>query len=85
MGTNIFDEDLETKRVRHTAASRKLVTNQGLYDAVGLELEDIAPASSKLLDVWDQYGQDSGEHIESAFCLYNETHKPVFCRPGQPA
>ena len=78
MGSNIFDEDPQTKRVRHTAASRALATNQGLADAVGLELEDIAPASSKVIDVWDKYGQDSSEPTQSAFCLYNETDKNVF-------
>ena len=78
MGSNIFDEDPNTKRVRHTAASRRLATDPGLCDAVGLELEDIAPASSKLIDVWEKYGQDSSEQSESAFCLYNETEKPIF-------
>lgn len=78
MGSNIFDEDPKTKHVRHTAASRRLATDQGLGDAVGLELEDIAPASSKVIDAWDKYGQDSSEQTESAFCLYNETDKSVY-------
>ena len=78
MGSNLFDEDPETKRVRHTAASRRLATDQGLGDAVGLELEDIAPASSKLIEVWEKYGQDSSEQTESAFSLYNETDKTVY-------
>ena len=85
MGSNIFDEDPKTKRVRHTAASRRLATDQGLCDAVGLELEDIAPASSRLIDVWNKYGQDSSEPTESAFSLYNETDKTVFAVfAGQP-
>ena len=78
MGSNVFDEDSKTKRVRHTAASRRLATDQGLCDGVGLELEDIAPASSRLIDVWEKYGQDTGEPTESAFCLYNNTDQPVF-------
>ena len=78
MGSNIFDEDPKTGRVRHTAASRLLATNQGLCDAVGLELEDIAPAASKLPDVWERYGQDAGEPNETAFNIYNETSKPLF-------
>lgn len=78
MGSNVFDEDPETKHVRHTAASRLLATDQGFCDAVGLELEDIAPASSKIIDVWDKYGQDSSEQAESAFSLYNETDKTVY-------
>ena len=78
MGSNFFDEDPETKRVRHTAASRRLATDQGLCDAVGLELEEMAPASSKLIDVWEKYGQDSSEPTESAFCLYNNTNQPGY-------
>ena len=78
MGSNIFDQDPKTGRVRHTASSRLLATDQGLCDAVGLELEDIAPASSKVIEAWEKYGQDSSEQVESAFCLYNETKEPVF-------
>ena len=78
MGSNVFDEEPRTQRVRHTAASRLLSTDQGLGDLVGLELEDIAPAASKIIEVWDKYGQDSSEQTESAFCLYNETDKSVF-------
>ena len=78
MGSNIFDENPKDKRVMHTAASRKLATDQGLSDAVGLELEDIAPAASKLINVWEKYGQDSSEPTESAFSIYNETDKTVF-------
>lgn len=78
MENNFFDEDPVTKRVRHTAASRRLATDQGLCDAVGLELEDIGPASSKLIEVWKKYGQESSEPTESAFCMYNETDKSIF-------
>ena len=78
MGSNVFDEDPKTGRVRHTASSRLLATDQGLCDAVGLMLEDIAPTSSKIIESWDKYGQDSGEPAESAFCLYNETKEPVY-------
>lgn len=85
MGTNIFDEDLETKRVRHTAASRRLVNDQAFCDAVGLETEDIGPASSRLIDVWEKHGQDSSEQTESAFNLYNATKQPIFAvLAGQP-
>jgi hypothetical protein len=78
MGSNIFDEDPKTGRVRHTAASRLLATNQGLCDVVGLELEDIAPAAFKLPDVWEKYGQDAGEPNETAFSIYNDTNKALF-------
>lgn len=78
MGFNMFDEDPNTKHVCHTASSRLLATDQGLCDAVGLELEDIGPASSKIIDAWDKYGQNSNEPNQSAFSLYNETDKTVF-------
>ena len=45
---------------------------------MGLELEDIAPAASKLPYVWEKYGQDAGVPNETAFNIYNETSKPVF-------
>ena len=61
-----------------TAASRLLATNQGLCDVVGLELEDIAPAASKLPDVWEKFGQEAGEPNETAFSIYNATSKPLF-------
>lgn len=51
MGSHVFTEDSKTQRVRHTASSRRLATDQGFYDAVGLEIDDLGPASSKLLDV----------------------------------
>jgi hypothetical protein len=78
MSNNIFDEDPKTGRIRHTAVSRLLATNQGLCDAVGLELEDIAPATSKLPDAWEKYGQDASEPNETAFNIYNDTSKPLF-------
>ncbi|KAI1377813.1 O-methyltransferase-domain-containing protein [Hypoxylon crocopeplum] len=78
MGSHIFTEDSETQRVRHTASSRRLATDQGFSDAVGLEIDDLGPASSKLLDVWEKHGQDAAEPDQSAFCMFNETSMPVF-------
>ncbi|KAI1773274.1 O-methyltransferase-domain-containing protein [Hypoxylon cercidicola] len=78
MGSHIFTEDLETQRVRHTASSRLLATDQGFSDAVGLEIDDLGPASSRLIDVWKKYEQDTAELNQSAFCMFNETDKPIF-------
>lgn len=78
MGKHVFKEDPSTKRVRHTAASRRMVTVPGFNDLIGLQLEDIGPASSKLIEAWDKYGQDSGEPNESAFCMYNQNDKSAF-------
>ena len=74
----IFDEDPNTERIRHTAASRQLVVDQDLCDALGLQLDDIGPASTRLVDVWEKYGQDVAENTRSAFCMYNETDKPLY-------
>lgn len=78
MGSHIFTEDPETKRVRHTASSRLLATDPDFSDAVGLEIDDFGPASSKLVDVWEKYEQDTAEPSQSAFCMFNETDKTIF-------
>lgn len=76
IGNNIFDED-DTGRVRHTAISRLLATNKGFYDAIGLEIEDLGPASSQVIPAWEKYGQDNGEPAKCAFSMYN-SDKPLF-------
>lgn len=78
MGSHVFTEDLETQRVRHTASSRRLVTDQGFSDAVGLEIDELGPASSRLIDVWEKHQQDVAEPDQSAFSMFNETNKPIF-------
>ncbi|RWA10853.1 hypothetical protein EKO27_g4273 [Xylaria grammica] len=78
MGNHIFAEDPETQRVRHTAASRLLATDSGLCDAIGLEIDELGPASSKQIDVWEKYEQDVAEPSQSAFTMFNETDKPIF-------
>ncbi|KAI2462841.1 O-methyltransferase-domain-containing protein [Annulohypoxylon bovei var. microspora] len=78
MGIHVFTEDLGTQRVRHTASSRRLVTDQGFSDAVGLEVDDLGPASSKLIDVWEKHEQDATEPDQSAFSMFNETDKHIF-------
>jgi hypothetical protein len=78
MGSNIFDEDATTGRVRHTASSRELVTYSQMFDAVGLQLEDVAPAALILPDVWEKHGQDVGEQCKSAFSMKEATDKSIF-------
>ena len=70
MTLNIFDE-LEPGQVRHTAISRLLAANEGYYNTVGLQVEDIGPASLKLIEAWEKFGDDAAEPDQSAFSLYN--------------
>lgn len=67
---NIFDEK-EPGQVCHTAISRLLATNEGYYNAIGLQLEDLGPASLKLIEAWENFGDDAGEPDQSAFSLSN--------------
>ncbi|KAJ8133083.1 hypothetical protein O1611_g541 [Lasiodiplodia mahajangana] len=78
IGSHIFDEDLETQRVRHTASSRRLATDQKFVDVVGFAVDELGPASSKLIHVWEKYAQDAAEPNQSAFSMFNETEKPIF-------
>jgi hypothetical protein len=78
MGSHVFTEDPETQRVRHTASSRRLATDQGFSDALGLEVDDLGPASTKLINVWEKYGQGVSEPDQSAYSMFNETDKPIF-------
>jgi ubiquinone/menaquinone biosynthesis C-methylase UbiE len=70
MTLNIFDES-EPGQVRHTAISRLLATNEGYYNTIGLQIEDLGPASLKLIEAWEKFGDDTGEPDQSAFNLYN--------------
>ncbi|KAF2877121.1 O-methyltransferase-domain-containing protein [Massariosphaeria phaeospora] len=78
MGSNLFDEDPATGRVRHTASSRKLATDSQLHDSVGLQLEDIAPAALRLPKVWNRHGHDVGEQSRTAFSMENQSDLPTF-------
>jgi ubiquinone/menaquinone biosynthesis C-methylase UbiE len=70
MPLNIFDES-EPGQVCHTAISRLLAANEGYYSTVGLQVEDLGPASLKLIESWEKFGDDAGEPDKSAFSLYN--------------
>jgi hypothetical protein len=70
MALNIFDESAPGQ-IRHTAISRLLATNEDYYSAVGLQIEDLGPASMKLIEAWKTFGYDVGEPNQSAFSLQN--------------
>lgn len=77
MSNGIFDED-DNGRVRHTAASRAIATNEGFRALLGLELVELGPASTKQIQTWEKYGQDVGEPTQSAFSMYNETDQSLY-------
>lgn len=64
-------------QISHTALSRLLATDEGYASVVGLQLEDIAPASRRLLDVWEELGTDAGDPDQSAFSVDNGG-RPLF-------
>lgn len=67
---NIFDEP-RSNEVCHTAISRLLVEDEGYRSLVGLQVEDIGPASMRLIEAWEKFGEDAGEPDQSAFSLSN--------------
>ena len=68
MALNISDET-ESGWIRHAAISRLLATGEGYYNAIGLQLEDIGPASMRLIKTWEKFGHDAGEPDKSAFSV----------------
>lgn len=73
---NIFDE-LGPGRVRHTALSRYIAEDEGFNNVIGLQVHDLGPASTKLIESWGPSGDDSGEPDDSAFSLWNGG-RPLF-------
>lgn len=67
---NIFDER-EPGKISHTAISRLLASDEGYCSVIGLQLEDIGPASRRLLEVWENLGPDAGDPEQSAFSMEN--------------
>lgn len=47
-----------------------MATNEGYYQDLGLQFEDLGPASQKLIESWEKFGDD-GEPNRSAFSLTN--------------
>ena len=69
-------------QVRHTAASRLMVTDPDFFDAMGLQTADLGPASASIFDALSKYG-DSGEPKETAFSLANGTDLGIYQILGQ--
>lgn len=67
---DIFDER-SPGRVSHTAISRLLAEDDLYYETIGLQLIDLGPASSKLIDVWKVCGDGMREPDKCAFSLHN--------------
>ncbi|KAK2760703.1 hypothetical protein FQN54_001938 [Arachnomyces sp. PD_36] len=67
---NIFDER-EPGKISHTAISRLLASDEGYFSVIGLQLEDIGPASRRLPEVWEKLGPDAGDPEQSAFSMEN--------------
>ncbi|RMZ91143.1 hypothetical protein DV736_g1598, partial [Chaetothyriales sp. CBS 134916] len=78
MGNRIFAEDPTTGRVLHTATSRLLATNPGFGEALGLQLEEFAPAGSRVVAAWDKWGQNTSELNQVALSLANNTDLSTF-------
>ena len=79
---NRFFTQSSPNRVRHTAASRLMVTDPDFFDVVGLQLAELGPTSSSMFDAFSKYG-DSGEQNECAFSLANGTDLGIYRFLGQ--
>ena len=78
MSNHIFDEDPATGHVRHTAISHLLATNTGFADSVGLQIEELGPAGTRVIDAWNKWGPEAREPNQTAFALLNNTELPIF-------
>ena len=81
MANRIFAQSSHNE-VRHTAASRLMVTDPDFFDAVGLQVEELGPTSARMFDALAKYG-DSGEQNETAFSLANGTDLGIYQFLGQ--
>ena len=63
--------------VRHTAASRLMVTDPDFCAAVGLECSELGPTSARMMDALAKFGE-SGEQNETAFSLANDTDLGIY-------
>ena len=80
--TNRVFAQSSPNHVRHTAASRLMVTDRDFFDAVGLETSELGPTSASIFDALSKYG-DSGEPNETAFSLANGTDLGIYQILGQ--
>lgn len=81
MTNNIFTEST-ADTVRHTAASRLMVTDPDFLDAIGLQTAELAPTSGRIFDALSKYGE-SGKPNETAFSLANSTNLGTYEYLGQ--
>ena len=81
MANRVFAQS-SPNQVRHTAASRLMVTDSDFFDAMGLQTSDLGPASASVFDALSKYG-DSGEPNETAFSLANGTNLSIYQILGQ--
>lgn len=81
MANRVFAQS-SANQIRHTAASRLMVTDPDFFDAVGLQTAELGPASARIFDAISKYG-DSGEPNETAFSLANNTDLDFYRFLGQ--
>lgn len=63
--------------VQHTAVSRLLKEDPEAMDTVGFLLEDLAPASTKVIEAFERW-PGSGEPNETGFNIENNTNDPFY-------
>ena len=63
--------------VQHTAVSRLLKEDPEAMDTVGFLLEDLAPASTKVIEAFKKW-PGSGEPNETGFNIENDTSDPFY-------
>ena len=76
MANRIFAESAPNE-VRHTAASRLMITDPDFFDAVGLETSELASAAGHIVDAFRKYG-DSDEQNETGFNMANNTDLGIY-------
>lgn len=76
MVNRVFSEP-QLGHVQHTAISRLLKDDPEAVDTVGFLLEDLAPASTKVLEALDRW-PGSGEPHETGFNIENDTRDPFY-------
>lgn len=78
MSHNIFDQESSTGRVYHTSLSRLLACDDGFVDSIGLQVDDLGPASIAYIDALQRWGVHDREPNQTAFALHNRTNEHLF-------
>ena len=76
MINRVFSEP-ELGKVQHTEISRLLKDDPEAMDTVGFLLEDLAPASTKVIEAFKKY-PGSGEPNKTGFNIENNTSDPFY-------